>query len=156
MTIRPLMRFHYSVAAVAVLAAVLIPFRSQAALGEPEASVAGDAQQLGGAIKSTQRTAYRVHQIELPSGTLLREFAGSDGTVFAVAWKGPALPDLRQALGRYFDVYVRAQRMKRGREPTEVQQEGLVVQSRGHMRAFSGRAYLAQSIPAGTSLNDLR
>ena len=150
------MRFNYSVVAAAALLGLLDPVRSQAALGEPEATVTSDAQQLGGVMKSTQRTSYRVHQILLPSGTELREYAGSDGLVFAVGWKGPALPDLRQALGRYFDVYVGAQKAKRGRGHVEFQQEGLVVQSRGHMRAFSGRAYLSQSLPAGISLDELR
>ena len=129
---------------------------SHAALGEPEATAAGDAQQLRGSIKSMQRTTYRVHEIQLPSGTVLREFAGLDGTVFAVAWEGPALPDLRQALGRYFDSYVGAQKLKRGRGRFDMQEGGLVVQSHGHMRAFSGRAYLSQSLPAGTSLEEVR
>jgi Protein of unknown function (DUF2844) len=31
-----------------------------------------------------------------------------------------------------------------------------VVESDGHMRAFSGRAYLPALIPAGTSAADLR
>ena len=156
MTIRSLMRFNYSIVAVAALLGVLGPFRSHAALGETEQTATSDAQLLGGVMKSTQRTAYRVHQILLPSGTELREYAGSDGVVFAVGWKGPALPDLRQALGRYFDVYVGAQQAKRGHGHSEVRQAGLVVQSRGHMRAFSGRAYLPQSLPAGVSPDELR
>jgi hypothetical protein len=156
MTIRSLMRFNYSILSIAALLGVLGPFRSHAALGESEETAAGDAQQLGGVMKSTQRTTYRVHQILLPSGTELREYVGLDGLVFAVGWTGPALPDLRQALGRYFDVYVGAQKSKRGRGHFEVRQDDLVVQSRGHMRAFSGRAYLPQSLPSGISLDELR
>ena len=156
MTQRSLMRFDYSILAILVLLGALTPFRSHAALGEPEETVTGDARQLGGAVKSLQRAAYRVHEILLPSGTLLREYAGLDGTVFAVAWNGPALPDLRQALGGYFEAYVGARRAQRGRGHTEVRQAGLVVQSHGHMRAFTGRAYLPQSLPAGIALEELR
>ncbi len=140
-----------------LLMAAMMPFQARAALGEPEATVTDDVQQLKGSIKSTQRPGYRVHEIQLPSGTVLREFASAGGNVFAVAWNGPSLPDLRQALGRYFDVYVSAQKTKRGgRGHSEVRQGGLVVQSNGHMRAFTGRAYVLQSIPLGTSVDELR
>jgi hypothetical protein len=143
--------------ALAAFVTVFYPIQAGAALGEPELSVSADVQMLNATVKSIQRTAYRVHEIVLPSGTLLREFAAPGGEVFAVAWKGPALPDLRQALGRYFDAYTGAQRAKRGgRGQTEYSDSGLVVQSNGHMRAFSGRAYLSQEIPAGTSLDELR
>ena len=84
----------------------------------------------------------------LPSGTRVREFVGTDGKVFAVAWNGPTVPNLRQALGRYFDAYVTEAKNKHaGHGQLQVSQSDLVVQSGGHMRAFAGRAYLPQSIP---------
>jgi hypothetical protein len=147
---------HFSLAG-AMLAVVLLPHVASAALGEPEATVTDDVQQLKGSVKSLQRSNYRVHEIQLPSGTVLREFAALDGNVFAVAWSGPAIPNLRQALGRYFDVYVTAAKAKHaGHRHLEIQQNDLVVQSSGHMRAFSGRAYLPQSLPAGTTVAELR
>jgi Protein of unknown function (DUF2844) len=148
--------FEKAVLCGMVLAVTALPFQARAALGEPESTAATDAQQLKGSIKSTSRSTYQVHEIELPSGTVLREYAAG-GTVFAVAWKGPAMPDLRQALGRYFDVYVGALKVKRaGRGQSSIQQGGLVVQSSGHMRAFSGRAYVLQAVPAGTSMDEVR
>src|SRR3984893_14455707 len=87
---------------VGALMVALVPRLACAALGEPESSIAGDVQHLKGSIKSTVRSNYRVHEIQLPSGTVLREFAGVGSNVFAVTWSGPAIPDLRQALGRYF------------------------------------------------------
>jgi hypothetical protein len=141
----------------AVLAAVLMPCIASAALGEAEVSVQADAAQLRGSIKVTERTNYRLHEIQLPSGTLVHEFAGPDGTVFAVAWSGPTQPNFRQTLGRYFDNYVTAAKARHGGlHRLEIQQSDLVVQAGGHMRAFSGRAYLPQSVPAGVSLGDLR
>src|ERR1700693_6135064 len=74
---------------VGALMVALAPRLACAALGEPESSIAGDVQQLEGSIKATERVNYRVHQIQLPSGTVLREFATAGGTVFAVAWSGP-------------------------------------------------------------------
>ena len=142
---------------VGALMVALLPRLACAALGEPETSVADDVSQLKGSIKSTLRGNYRVHEIQLPSGTVLREFAGVDGNVFAVAWSGPAIPDLRQALGRYFDVYVTAAQARQGgRRHLQIEQSEFVMQSSEHMRAFSGRAYLPQALPAGISAEEIR
>jgi hypothetical protein len=140
-----------------VILVSLVPRLAGAALGEPESSVTGDLQMLKGSIKSTVRTNYQVHEIRLPSGTLLREYAAVGGAVFAVAWSGPATPDLRQALGRYFDVYVSAVQGKpASRRHLAIEQGGLVLQSSGRMRAFSGRAYLPAALPAGISVDEIR
>jgi hypothetical protein len=141
----------------AVLAAAMSPCMAYAGLGQPESSVQADAVQLKGSIKATEHAGYRVQEIELPSGTLVREFVGSDGNVFAVAWNGPTMPNLRQTLGQYFDNYVAAAKAKHAdHHHLQIQQSGLVVQAGGHMRAFSGRAYLPQAVPAGVSVGDLR
>jgi hypothetical protein len=142
---------------VGALMVVLVPRPVYAALGEPESSIAGDVQHLKGSIKSTVRTNYRVHEIQLPSGTVLREFAAVGGNVFAITWSGPAIPDLRQALGRYFDAYVTAAQAKQGgHRHLQIEQSEFVLQSSGHMRAFSGRAYLPQALPPGTSADEIR
>src|SRR5271156_5124986 len=139
-----------------MLAAALIPCIAAAALGEAEVSVQADAAQLRGSIKVTDHTSYRLHEIQLPSGTLVREFVRPDGTVFAVAWNGPTQPNLRQTFGQYFDNYVTAAKARHGGlHRLEIQQSDLVVQAGGHMRAFSGRAYLPQAVPAGVSVGDL-
>lgn len=139
------------------MAAALASPCVHATLGEPETSATTDAQQLKASIKSTDSANYRLHELSLPSGTVLREYAAVGGNVFAVSWKGPALPNLRQALGQYFDVYANAAKAQRnGRHPVSVEVNGLVVQSGGHMRAYSGRAYLAKALPNGMSLEDLR
>ncbi|HEY0745545.1 MAG TPA: DUF2844 domain-containing protein [Steroidobacteraceae bacterium] len=141
-----------------VLAAALGPCTAFATLGEPELTVQNDAVQLRAAIKSSQdRLSYRIHEIQLPSGTVLREFVGANGNVFAVTWQGPTKPDLRQALGRYFDVYVAAPRSKIvDRKHMRIQQGDLVVEGSGHMRALSGRAFLASAIPSGVTLGELQ
>jgi len=144
------------VLAVGLLVAALSPCIAAAALGEAEASVGADVTQLHASIKINSRAGYRVHELDLPSGTRLREFVGMDGQVFAVAWNGPTIPDLRQAFGRYFDSYISAAQSKHaGHNQLQVKQSDLVVQSGGHMRAFAGRAYLPQSIPSGVDLGDV-
>jgi Protein of unknown function (DUF2844) len=140
-----------------LMVVALSPHLAHAALGEPESTVATDVQQLKASIKSTQLTNYRVHEMQLPSGTVLREFAVPGGKVFAVTWKGPSIPNLRQALGRYFDVYVSAAKISHtGHNHLQIQQNDFAMQSSGHMRAFTGRAYLPQALPSGTSLEELR
>jgi Protein of unknown function (DUF2844) len=140
----------------AILVAGFCPGIASATLGEPEASVKADVAQLNGSITVTDRTGYRVHEIQLSSGTLVREFVGPDGKVFGIAWKGPTIPNLRQTLGSYFDSYVTAAKANRmGHTHLKIQQNDLVVQAGGHMRAFSGRAYLPQAVPSGVSVGDL-
>lgn len=150
-------KFKTALLAGTLVAAFLGPCLAFAALGEPETSVQTDVTVLRASIKVTEHASYRVHEVQLPSGTALREFVGPDGRVFAVAWSGPTMPNLRQTLGSYFDHYVAAAKASRsGRHHLEIQRSDLVVQAGGHMRAFSGRAYLPQSVPAGVALGDLR
>ncbi len=149
--------FRYAVLTAAAALASLQPYPARASLGEPARHVAADVQQLRGAVKSLVRLNYQVDEITLPSGAVLREFSVPGGSVFAVAWSGPAMPNLRQALGTYFDAYAGAAREKHaGRRHVRVEGPDLVVQSNGHMRAFTGRAYLPQALPAGVSLEDIR
>ena len=157
LTARSIANVKKFVLTCAVLAAALSPCIADAGLGQPESTVQADALQLKGSIKATEHAGYRVQEIQLPSGTLVREFVGSDGIVFAVAWSGPTVPNLRQTLGQYFDNFVAAAKAKHGdHHHLQIQQSDLVVQAAGHMRAFSGRAYLPQAVPAGVSIGDLR
>jgi hypothetical protein len=149
--------FKIAALSSALLLAALGPRIAFATLGEPEITVQTDVAQLRASIKSSQNGAsYRVHEIQLPGGTLLREFVAPNGNVFAVAWNGPTKPNLRQALGKYFDAYVSAPTPKYADlKHVNIQQGDLVVQGSGHMRALSGRAYLASAIPSGVNLGDL-
>src|SRR5580704_3010227 len=96
-----------------LLIAAFGPRIASATLGEPEITVQTDVARAHASIKSLQdRATYRVHEIQLPSGTVMREFVAPNGNVFAVAWEGPTRPDLRQALGQYFEAYASAPRSK--------------------------------------------
>ena len=157
----PLLRsdeFKCAPLAAVVLAAALTPRMATATLGEPEITVQNDMVRARASIKSSQdRTGYRVHEITLPSGTSLREFVAPSGMVFAVTWQGPIRPDLRQALGQYFEPFVSAPRAKfADRRHLQIQQGDLVVQMSGHMRALFGRAYLLSAIPSGVNVGDLQ
>jgi hypothetical protein len=141
----------------ALLGAALTPNISAAALGEPESSIQGDVAKLQGAVNSTERLTYRVHEISLPSGTVVREFVAQSGAIFAVAWHGPTMPNLRQTLGKYFDNYVAtAKATPLHHRRLDIAQSDLVVHAAGHMRAFTGIAYLPQALPSGVSVGELQ
>lgn len=142
---------------ILLASSALLPGIASAALGAPESSVQADAIEVRGSIKVQERALYRVHEIQMPSGTLVREFVSPAGNVFAVAWRGPMMPNLRQTLGPYFDNYVAAAKLKEAHHRfVQIHQDDLVVESAGHMRAFAGRAYLPKAIPSGVNLGDLQ
>ena len=128
-----------------------------ATLGEDVNSVRADQAQTGGSLQITGAANFAVHEIQLPSGTVVKEFVSPAGMVFAVSWQGPSIPDLQQVLGRYFGQYTGAAKAQgAGPGARMTQQPGLVVQSGGHMRAFFGRAYVPQMLPRGVLADDIR
>lgn len=128
-----------------------------AALGEPEASVQADGAQLKGELQPTEdRGSYRVSEIRAPSGTVVREYSNPAGTVFAITWRGPSLPNLKQMLGAYYERYANAvPGSPHNRHQLTVHTDDLTVRMSGHMRAFVGRAYLASAVPAGVAVAEL-
>lgn len=108
----------------------------------------------------TAKQSYTVYEIRAATGTVVREYASPTGTVFAVAWQGPWLPDMRQLLGTYFEQYAQAAKAqsgtRMGRRPLMIEQPGLVVESGGHPRAFSGKAYVPEMLPQGVRAEDLQ
>jgi hypothetical protein len=147
--------FRIAILCSALVIAALNPRIASATLGEPEVSVQADSAKLQSSVKMSDRSLYRLHEMTLSTGTVVREFVGLDGNVFAVSWHGPYMPNLRQTLGKYFDTMASAPRGHADRNHVQIQQGDLVVQNGGHMMSFSGRAYLASAVPAGVSLGDL-
>jgi Protein of unknown function (DUF2844) len=147
---------HPALLCSAVLIAAFNPRIASATLGESEVSVQADGAKLQSSVKVSNQSLYRVHEMTLTSGTVVREFAGLDGKIFAVAWHGPYMPNLRQALGKYFDGMGSAPRSRVDHNHVQIQQGDLVVVNGGHMLSFAGRAYLASAIPVGVSVGDLR
>lgn len=128
-----------------------LPLAAHAALGQNANSVDSDGARMHAVARTAStQNAYSVHLITLPSGTLVREYVAANGTVFGVAWEGPTLPDLKSVLGAWFDAYLAAGAARRN-TPLAVLGADLVVYSGGHLRAFSGYAYLPQALPAGVS-----
>jgi len=138
---------------------VLAPFPSGAALGDDHVSVEADRRALQASLRLSENAGYRVSELQTELGVTIRQYETLSGTVFAVTWRGPFKPDLRQLLGSHFDSYRSAPRTPaalRGRAARIVVPGGVVVQSEGHSRSFSGYAYLPALLPAGMSVDDLR
>jgi hypothetical protein len=142
-------------AIAAAVAALAVPAR--ASLGGNEASVQADAQQMDGGVRVTPGDRYTVYEIARRSGVVVREYLSPTGIVFAVAWEGPWMPDMRVVLGTYFDRYSQAHRPKRGHHRSfAVEEPDFVVHARGHMRAFYGEAYVLTLLPAGVDALEIR
>jgi hypothetical protein len=151
---RPLWRIALLVGCAVIASIAALPVR--AALGGGESTVEADRLQLGGTLRVLPLAAFTVHELQAPSGTVVREYVSPAGTVFGVAWQGRSMPDLRQVLGTYFDRYVEAATKRIARGPVLIEQPGLIVQSSGHMRAFVGRAYLPEALPRGVGADSVR
>jgi hypothetical protein len=132
---------------------------ANAALGGAYDSVQADRAHFAASLKSTAAATYTVHTLTLQNGGGVKEFARPDGTVFAVSWRGPGRPDLRQLLGGYFDTMQAENGARAGprhRRPLTVNHPDFVVESGGHSGAFWGLAMLPGTAPSGFSASDLR
>ena len=149
------MRLTVAVLAFGVLTQAAAP--AFAALGADAASVEADRAHMKGELRMTAGDRYQVHEILLPSGTRVREYVSPAGKVFAVSWRGPSMPDLRQTLGDYFDKLQTATRVANGdHHHLSVEQPEFVLHSRGHQRSFAGQAYVPALLPAGVTVADIR
>jgi hypothetical protein len=100
---------------------------------------------------------YTVTQSTLDEGTVVREYSDTAGVVFAVSWNGPFLPDLRTLLGAHFDTLrsEAARKPKAGHSQLAVERPDVVIVSTGHMRSYSGKAWIPASLPAGFSTDSI-
>ena len=143
---------------VACVGMLLAAVPASATLGEAVSTVTADAQHLRASARVAQASGYEVHEMQ-SGGATVREYA-SGGKVFAVSWQGAARPDLKQLLGAYYPQLqqaVQADKAQRaGRHPVSIAQGDLVIQMGGHQRAFVGRAYLRNAMPASVKAEEIR
>lgn len=139
-----------------------IAFRSAqcfAVLGGDVSSVEQDSIQINASSHVTQKQNYTIHELRSPAGVVIREYAAASGKVFAIAWQGPSLPDMKQLLGTYFEEFqkaAQAQNRHGGHGPLIIQEPSLVVEVGGHMRSFVGRAYLPDQVPSDVPNEEIR
>src|SRR5215813_15518030 len=146
---------------IAVVAFAMLPASTFASLGGNVGTVEADRVQMKAAqLRIIRTNAYSFHELQSPTGVMVREYYGADGTVFGVAWQGPWPPDIRQLLGSYFEQFQRANEAsrttRRARGVLVVNDGTLVVQVAGRTRSFSGFAYAPGLLPAGVQPNVIR
>ena len=130
---------------------------ARATLGEDASTTENDRAHMKAQLRTTSIAGYAVHEIQSPTGTVVREYINDAGKVFAVAWEGPLLPDFRQTLGRYFPEYSsEASSPRVGRRHLAIDHSDFVVRSSGHMRAFRGIAYVPSMLPANFSADEIK
>ncbi len=129
-----------------------------AALGGDAASVQRDGVSMKSAVRVTTSSGFAVHEIATPSGTVLHEFVGTDGKVFAVAWHGLVNPDLRQVLGSYYARYEEgaASAVHRSHRQLAIALPDFMFINTGRQRAFAGRAWVPAMMPANFSTDQLK
>jgi Protein of unknown function (DUF2844) len=133
-------------------------------LGGDVSTVQADQAHMQATRRTVAAQSYTVHEMQAANGTVVREFVSAEGKVFGVAWHGPWLPDLQQLFGSYFEQYAQAAQAQAkaqgtarvARRPMMIDVPGLSVQIGGHMRAFSGRAYVPEMLPAGVSAENIQ
>lgn len=119
-------------------------------LGGKVASVAADQAHMKASVQVTQNARYQVHELKTDSGNVVREYVSPGGDVFGVAWTGHQVPDYSQLLGSYTEQLNKAaQARKNHRAPLQIDEPGFVFFAFGHMRFYSGRAYVPSLVPAG-------
>jgi hypothetical protein len=140
---------------IALTVAVATP--ALAALGGDSTTVQTDVARMKGALRITSSAGVMVHEITTSYGTVVREYITPGDKVFAISWRGPVNPDLRQMLGDYYTQYEQAASLPHpgGHRHLAIEQPGLVVQVNGRMRAFEGRAWVPSLVPQNFSVSDI-
>ncbi len=143
--------------AASVICVGLVADRTaHATLGGDVASIIGNHQHLGGATQVLKLASGERHELQLPSGTVVHQYVSPDGVVYAITWKGPRMPDLRELMGTYFDKMAQAERAPTGGHNFVIRRgDDLVMKGIGHHGWFSGRAWVPSRVPAGVNLDSL-
>ena len=153
---------NFSLPGLLILAAIFYAAPARAVLGGDAASVETDRLHMRVAQAAIQMPSasgsYTVHETILPTGTRVRQYVSKAGTVFAVTWSGPFMPDLRQLMGTHFDTMIARQAQNRhaGQRVYRQHDPNLVIESGGRPRHFVGRAYLPGTLPAGVTGQDIK
>jgi hypothetical protein len=129
-----------------------------ASLGSDVTKVPGEAARMKAAVNVAGHENYSVHEMTTPTGTVVREYVGPAGVVFAVTWHGPFNPNLQELFGNYWQQYLQASAIypSHNHRAQVINEPGLIVQRSGRMRAFSGRAWIPGMLPQNVSAADIK
>ena len=129
-----------------------------ASLGADPASVRADQAELQGTLTLAHFPRFDLQTIVADNGIVVREFLGASGTVFAISWHGPVMPDMQRLLAARYEAYsVALAALDRPglKRSLRIETPALVLENAGHLRAFSGYAYDPGLVPQGVIPRDL-
>lgn len=147
---------------ISLAACLLLGFAapSRAVLGGNEADIPAEAAatQMQMRLPDSRAGRYRLHEMRAGAArSLVRQYARADGTVFGVAWDGAVKPDLSQVLGPYYARYINAvQAAGRARGTRRIVGSDFTIVVSGHMRHFTGAAWLPSLTPADVDPAEIR
>jgi hypothetical protein len=134
-----------------------LPRPARAALGGTADSVESDRVSMKALTRPVPAEALRKQELQLPTGTVVTEYLGSNNLVYAVTWHGPTLPNLQLILGNYFTTLKAAARQPAiRRRLVRVNSPDIVIESSGKTRAFAGRAWVPTMLPSGVTAADIQ
>jgi len=130
---------------------------SFAVLGGKASSIAADQSQMKASRRVTSNGRFQVHELQTDGNSVVREFVSPDGNVFGVTWTTQFVPQYSQLLGSYTARLNKAAQTRRNhRAPLNINEPGFVFSAFGHMRYYSGRAYIPSMVPAGVIAEEIR
>lgn len=147
--------------AAALVAVLAQAMPAQAALGGKAASVEADRTRLRATASRAPGVGFTDTGLSADGGMTIHEFTADDGTVFAVAWRGPRRPDLKQLFGAAYFARFQADNPPRTghvymRRALASTHSDFVVRTGGYSGAQWGYAYLPARIPAGFDARNLQ
>jgi hypothetical protein len=125
---------------------------AEATLGGDGASVIANAQILAAERHVEKTSSGERHDLTLPSGIVIRELVSPSGVVYAIAWRGPRMPNLRELLGPYF-AQLSNHTSRGSRNRLIVSGEDFEIRVQGHPHSFAGRAWVPSQVPSGVDLD---
>ncbi len=137
-----------------------------AGLGESARTLPSDRKVVQGATQNATGSSvspYTLYSVTTDGGTSVNEYAGPQGTIFAVTWRGPMPPNLQQLFGSYYAQYQAAAAAaaaadggrQSDRHHQHLSNDDLVVAASAHQRYYQGRAFVRSLVPAGVAVGDL-
>ena len=136
------------------------PVLAIAALGGDEAQIPNDAAIGRMALRAFAPgdSRFRVHELrDAARNVSVRQYVNPDGKVFGVAWEGQTKPDLSQLLGPYYARYANAAAGHGlARQLRTIDQPDFVLRVSGHMRHFTGSAWVPNLVPANVNPTEVK
>jgi len=152
----PVTLFHFTALAL-FLSCLGLSLPAHAGLGDKASSVTNDNAAMHGTLRSVENENYTMHEIAAGNGSVVHEYVSTSGTVFAVTYNGPTMPDFTQLLASYSGRLAQAQQNRQARrQPIMIDDSDFVLHVSGRMRAFHVVSYLPSQIPAAMRADEIQ